>query len=60
MCRLSVYPKKITAVEIQENACDMLNRSLELNGLTERIEVLNSDLRELKVKLASGSYDRLL
>lgn len=51
------YPKKITAVEIQENACDMLNRSLELNGLTERIEVLNSDLRELKVKLASGSYD---
>lgn len=50
-------PKHVTAVEIQEKACSMLKRSIELNGLSDRIEVLNSDLRELKGKVQFSSYD---
>jgi len=51
------YPKNITAVEIQEYACDMLKRSIALNSLEERITVVNSDLRELKGKVKTGSFD---
>lgn len=50
-------PSQITAVEIQQKACDMLRRSLELNGLSERVEVLCSDLRELRGKVRASSYD---
>ncbi len=50
-------PRFVSAVEIQENACDMLKRSIEMNSLSEKIEVVCSDLRELKGKLQSGSYN---
>ena len=50
-------PKSVTAVEIQENACNMLQRSVEFNGFADRISILNSDLRELKGKLKLSSYD---
>ena len=34
----------ITALEIQEEVADMAERSVKLNGLEDRIEILNSDL----------------
>lgn len=48
---------KIFAVEIQEKACSQLERSLSLNGLSERITVINHDLRELKGVLPFGTFD---
>lgn len=50
-------PKKIYAVELQENACDMARRSVERNGLTEVIEVVHSDIRQLKAGRAPGNLD---
>lgn len=47
----------ITAVDIQPQACSQLERAIEISGLSERISVLNADLRALKGKLALGSYD---
>ena len=47
----------ITAVEIQENACSMLSRSLSMNDLSDKVNVVNSDLRELKGKIDLSSYD---
>ncbi len=55
-CR-SDSPKSITAVEIQENACSMLQRSIELNHLSDRITVINSDMGELDGKVTMSSYD---
>lgn len=49
-------PKSVTAVEIQENACSMLERSIALNGL-KNITVLHADLRELDGKVQYSSYD---
>ncbi len=49
-------PKSVTAVEIQENACEMLNRSIALNGLAH-ITVLHTDLRELDGKVQYATYD---
>ena len=54
-CR-NAPPKSITAVEIQENACDMLQRSLALNNI-QNISVINSDLRELDGKVKFSSYN---
>lgn len=48
---------EITAVDIQSAACGQLKRSLSLNGLTERVKVVNADLRELKGILGFGSFD---
>lgn len=50
-------PKEITAVEIQENAADMLKRSVELNSLNDKITVINDDLKRLKGKVPFGYYD---
>ncbi len=47
----------VTAVEIQEKACSMLERSIKLNNIEGKIDIINSDLRELDGKLKAGSYD---
>lgn len=49
-------PAHVTAVDIQEEACELLKRSIALNHLEERIEVLHSDLLELKGKVEFGTY----
>lgn len=39
--------KKAYAVEIQENACGMARRSVAYNRLTDKIEIVNEDIRTL-------------
>lgn len=53
-------PAFVTAVEIQENACYMLKRSLELNDLSGKAEVICSDLRDLPGKVQLSSYDAVV
>ena len=46
---------EITAIEIQENGCNQMLRSLELND-TDKITVLNRNLKDIS-DLKSGSFD---
>ena len=46
----------VTGVEIQKAACDLARRSAELNGLTDRICVLQQDLRQ-RDALPRGFFD---
>lgn len=48
---------EIAAVEIQQNACTLAQKSVELNNLQDNIKVINSDLKDLKGKLPCGYYD---
>lgn len=48
---------KITAVEIQNDASDMIERSVTHNNLGENFTVLNEDLRFLKGKIPFGYFD---
>ena len=48
---------EIAAVEIQENACQLAKKSVEYNNLNQNIEIIHSDLKELKGKLPFGYYD---
>lgn len=50
-------PEFVSAVEIQDDACSMLQRSLEMNHLEDKAEVICTDLRELKGKLPFSAYD---
>lgn len=42
--------KKIYAVEIQKQMAEMASRSIKMNGLEEKIEVINEDLKKLSSK----------
>ena len=46
-----------TALEIQHESADMAARSVRLNGLSEKIEVIEGDIREADEILASASFD---
>lgn len=37
--------KKVIAIDIQEKACNQLQRSIELSGVDDKIEVLHADIR---------------
>ena len=47
----------VTAVEIQEDAADMISRSVAHNGLENCITPLCADLKDLKGKLPFGYFD---
>lgn len=51
---------KIYSVEIQENVADMANRSITLNNLSNRIEVVNKDLRNLYPQFEYNSFDAIV
>lgn len=49
--------RHFTAVEIQERSADMAKRSVELNGLEDRIDIIKGDIKECADKLKKASFD---
>ena len=49
--------KSVFAVDIQEKACSQLTKSLSINEIEDRINVVNADLRNLKGLLPFGTFD---
>ena len=49
--------KKIIGVEIQGESAEMAKRSVELNSLQGRVEIINEDLKNLKPIIEAGSVD---
>jgi tRNA1(Val) A37 N6-methylase TrmN6 len=48
---------QIWGVEIQERLADMASRGVALNGLEERIAIINGDLKEIHQRVGSGGFD---
>ena len=46
-----------TALEIQEEMCEMMSRSVKLNNLENRIKVVCADLKNVKSEFKSGEFD---
>lgn len=46
-----------TALEIQEYSADMAGRSVRVNGLEDRIEVVNGDIKEVATLFPAASFD---
>ncbi|MCR5477071.1 MAG: tRNA1(Val) (adenine(37)-N6)-methyltransferase [Lachnospiraceae bacterium] len=51
--------KKLIGLEIQPESADMARRSVALNGLTERIEIVTGDIREAGALFAPASFDSI-
>nr|WP_263323954.1 tRNA1(Val) (adenine(37)-N6)-methyltransferase [Neobacillus sp. Marseille-Q6967] len=47
----------ITGVEIQERLFDMAERSIEYNGLQDRIKMIHGDIKEMPQQLGHGKFD---
>lgn len=50
-------PKEITGVELSESAVNLFNKTLSENNLTDKVNVVHRDLRELKGVLPNEYYD---
>lgn len=47
----------LTGLEIQEESADMARRSVALNGLSEKIDILTGDIRKADSLFPSASFD---
>lgn len=47
----------IIGVEIQERLANMAERSVQLNGLSEQIKIVNEDLKKIKPIVGQSKYD---
>lgn len=54
--------KKIIGVEIQKNVAEMAIRSIKMNQLTDKIEIVNTDIRNLLITktMNSNCYDAIV
>ncbi len=48
---------EVVGVELQEYQVDMATRSVEYNGLEDRVKILHGDIREGRKLLGSGVFD---
>lgn len=51
---------KIIGIEIQEDIADMARRSIKLNGLQDRFEVINEDIKNLKKIINQNEFDAVI
>ncbi len=49
--------EKITAIEIQPDACEQVKTSIIKNSLQEKLEIVNADIRHLKGVLPMNTWD---
>lgn len=47
----------LAGLEIQEESADMARRSVQLNGLSEKIDIVTGDIKEADKIFASASFD---
>ena len=52
--------KKIYGIEIQEEVADMANRSVKLNNLEEKVEIINENIKNLKNIFQKNSFDAIV
>lgn len=48
--------RSVTAVELQQAACELMERSVRKNALEERFRILRGDVRQIRSLLPRGSF----
>ena len=51
---------RVTGVELQDSACEIARKNVELNDLEDRFRVVRADLRALEGVLPAGSFDAVV
>ena len=52
--------KKTIGVEIQKRVYEMAKRSVKLNHLEDKIEIINKDIKEVLNELERGAFDAVI
>lgn len=52
--------KHITGIEIQKEVYDMAKKSIEINNLQDRFDIINEDIRNLSKIFPANSYDAIV
>lgn len=52
--------KKIIGVEVQKEVYDMAKRSIELNNLQDKFEIINENIKNLENTLEIGTFDAVV
>ena len=52
-------PKKITGIEIQEEAVELAKRNIQMNDLEEQIEIIHGDIKEVVKNLTKAQFSIL-
>lgn len=52
--------KKVVGVEIDSCTADMSRRSVKMNHLDDKIEIVTSDVKDVKALLTAGSFDKAI
>ena len=50
-------PEKILGIEIQSEVAEMASRSIKLNNLEDKIEIINMNIKELPLKFEKETFD---
>ena len=51
---------KIYGIDIQEDVCDMASRSVKLNNLQDRFEIINTNIKNLSTIFENNSIDAIV
>lgn len=51
---------KIYGIDIQEDVCDMALRSIKLNNLEDKFEIINTNIKELTTIFEEASFDAIV
>ena len=51
---------KIYGIDIQKNVCDMALRSIKLNNLEDKFEIINTNIKELSNFFENNSFDAIV
>ena len=57
LCLARDKAARFTAVEIQPSFCDLITRNAALNGMTDRLTALHTDVRQIKADTVGGEVD---
>ena len=47
----------VTGIELQEKACEISGKNIEINALQDRLHIMQGDLREIRTLLPANSFD---
>jgi len=51
---------EVTGIELQEKACEISKRNIEINALHDRLHIMQGDLREIRTLLPANSFDAVI
>lgn len=52
--------KHITGIEVQEEVCKMAERSIKLNNMEKKFNVINKNIKEIEEDFELGTYDAVV